>query len=185
MDLCTIHQISGSMVYPSPSNKSVAFFICSCLQRGQPDGTTPIPWPLHVLHVPSEHMPQMYASRANPPLPFLLFPVVAMVTTNYQVKPHGWRRRRVKVGVNPWPISHKSRTSTWKFGHLMPTNRLLPLSIKQFWKFLGPVCLGWLWLAVLLCRKSSCAEKAAVLSLTVWRYGWLSSCTMRNCLKYP
>jgi hypothetical protein len=37
----------------------------------------------------------------------------------------------------------------------------------------------------LLCRESCCAEKAAVLSLTVWLLSWLASCMLRNCLKYP
>jgi hypothetical protein len=53
---------------------------------------------------------------------------------------------------------------------------------------LGPVCLGCGWLAAwgkLLCRESCCAEKAAVLSLTVWLLDWLASCMLRNCLKYP
>jgi hypothetical protein len=39
-------------------------------------------------------------------------------------------------------------------------------------KLLGPVCLGYLWLAVeekLMCRESCCPEKAAVLSFTVWQ----------------
>jgi hypothetical protein len=37
---------------------------------------------------------------------------------------------------------------------------------------------GWLWLAVLLCRESCCAEKAAVLSFTVWLFGWLFGCKL-------
>jgi hypothetical protein len=52
----------------------------------------------------------------------------------------------------------------------------------------GPVCLGCGWLAVqekLLCRKSCCVEKAAVLSVTVWQVVWLASCMMRICLKCP
>jgi hypothetical protein len=51
-----------------------------------------------------------------------------------------------------------------------------------------PVCLGCLWLAAqgkLLCRESCCVGKAAVLSFTVWLLGWLASCMLRNCLKYP
>jgi hypothetical protein len=42
----------------------------------------------------------------------------------------------------------------------------------------GPVCLGCLWLAVPLCRESCCAEKAAVLSFTVWLFGWLFGCKL-------
>jgi hypothetical protein len=58
---------------------------------------------------------------------------------------------------------------------------------KDYFKFidahyyLGPVCLGCLWLAVqgkLLSRESCCMEKAAVLTFTVWRLDWLSSCMM-------
>jgi hypothetical protein len=44
---------------------------------------------------------------------------------------------------------------------------------------------GWLWLAVVLCRESCCLGKAAVLSCTLWLFGWLSGCKLVNCLKYP
>jgi hypothetical protein len=52
--------------------------------------------------------------------------------------------------------------------------------------YLGHVCLGWMWLAVqgkMLCRGSCCEEKAVILSFTVWQFGWLSSCMLKNCLK--
>jgi hypothetical protein len=63
-------------------------------------------------------------------------------------------------------------------------------SVREFnsWWDLGPVCLGCGWLAVqgkLLSRESCCTGKAAVLRLTVWLLGWLSSCMLGNCLKYP
>jgi hypothetical protein len=35
----------------------------------------------------------------------------------------------------------------------------------------------------LLCRKSCCVEKAAVLNFAVWQFGWLSRCEQMNCLK--
>jgi hypothetical protein len=49
---------------------------------------------------------------------------------------------------------------------------------------LGPLSLGWLWLAVLLCRETCCVEKAVVLSFTFWQIGWLSGCKLGNCLEY-